>query len=387
VLDAVPESDRLKFDGTPGAGEPGEYDPAGTLAHFGATSNHRDVFYAPQCSGLATNLLQCWFYKAGLSLPQSDCADEALIACHHFHGQRNWEMFPDSSVSVPDFSTSVAARHGVIHHHLLDLYFTASLAVYGEWSGLESDIIARHVPEGGVFLDIGAHVGTISAAIARHVGDTGRVVAVEVQSNFCDMIARTAAANSMPQLTVVNSAIHVSNSMCVTAAESSGIAMPTNFGGFEVSDCKQYHKRLMLSKETRKSPHPAFSSNFGAKEAVVSSVTIDSLVNTHALTSLHAIKLDCEGAEHLALQGGLQALKQFSPAIFFEDSNATKYAPTSKKMQSLYLELLQPLGYECTQLQVPVFNPGNFRGQPFNIFGSQASVVVECYVRRASSEL
>ena len=138
-------------------GEPGEYDPAGTLAHFGATSNHRDVFFAPQCSGLAANLLQCWFHKAGLNLPQSDCADEALIACHHVHGQRNWEMFPDAGVSVLDFSTSVATRHGVIHHHLLDLYFTASLAVYGEWSGLESDIIARHVPEAGVFLDIGAH--------------------------------------------------------------------------------------------------------------------------------------------------------------------------------------------------------------------------------------
>ncbi len=93
--------------------------------------------------------------------------------------------------------------------------------------------------------------------------------------------------------------------------------MPTNFGGFEVSDCKQYHNRLMLSKETRKSPPPAFGSNFGAK-AVVSSVTIESFVNEHELTSLHAIKLDCEGAEHLALQGGLQALKQFSPAIFFE---------------------------------------------------------------------
>jgi hypothetical protein len=90
-------------------------------------------------------------------LPQSDCADKALIACHHVHGQRNWEMFPDAGVSVLDFSTSVATRHGVIHQHLLDLYFTASLAVHGEWSGLESDIIARHVPEAGVFLDIGAH--------------------------------------------------------------------------------------------------------------------------------------------------------------------------------------------------------------------------------------
>ena len=138
-----------------------------------------------------------------------------------------------------------------------------------------------------------------------------------------------------------------------------------------------------------------FSTYSGAKEAVVNSITIDSIVETMGLTSLHAIKLDCEGAEHLALQGGLQALKQFSPAIFFEDNDvswnakneATKYIPTSKKMQSLYRELLQPLGYECTQLQVPVFNPGNFRGQSFNIFGLQASVVIECKTQRGSSEL
>ncbi len=397
MLDAIPENDRLKYDGMPGTGEPGEYDPSGTLAHFGATSNHRDVFFTPQCSGLATNLLQCWFHKNGLNLPQGDCADEALMACHHFHGHKDSDTFPNTGVSVPDFSTSVAARDGIIHHHWLDLYFTVSLGVYGEWSALESEIISRHVPVGGVFLDIGAHIGTISAAIARHVGDKGKVIAVEVQRNFCEMVARTAAANSMPQLVVVNAAIHVSNSMCITGAESSGIAMPTNFGGFEVADCQQYHKRLMLSKENRNSPPPTFSTYSGAKEAVVNSITIDSIVETMGLTSLHAIKLDCEGAEHLALQGGLQALKQFSPAIFFEDNDVaikvyaknetTKYIPTSKKMQSLYRELLQPLGYECTQLQVPIFNPGNFRGQSFNMFGSQASVVIECKTQRGDSEL
>ena len=129
----------------------------------------------------------------------------------------------------------------------------------------------------------------------------------------------------------------------------------------------------------------------------MNSITIDSIVETMGLTSLHAIKLDCEGAEHLALQGGLQALKQFSPAIFFEDNDVaikvyaknetTKYIPTSKKMQSLYRELLQPLGYECTQLQVPIFNPGNFRGQSYNMFGSQASVVIECKTQRGNNEL
>jgi hypothetical protein len=122
---------------------------------------------------------------------------------------------------------------------------------------------------GGVFLDDGAHVGTISAAIARLVGEKGKFIAVEVQINFCELFAHTAFVNSVPQLMVVNSLIHVPNSMCVTGAVSSRIAMLSNFGRFEVSECNQFHKRLMLSKENGNSLAPTFSSHFGEKEAVV----------------------------------------------------------------------------------------------------------------------
>jgi hypothetical protein len=128
--------------------------------------------------------------------------------------------------------------------------------------------------------------------------------------------------------------------MCVTGAETSVIAMPTNFGGNVVSDCKHNSKRRpwpsisppwlgktststtkgsCCQKENQNFPPPTFRSYFGAKtEALVNPFTIDSLVNVHRLTSLHAIKLDCEGAEHLALQGCLQALKQFCPPHIFQ---------------------------------------------------------------------
>ena len=63
-----------------------------------------------------------------------------------------------------------------------------------------------HAPEGGVFLCVGARVAAISAAIARHVGASGRVVAAQAQGSFGDVMPRAAAAGSLPQLTVVNSA-------------------------------------------------------------------------------------------------------------------------------------------------------------------------------------
>jgi hypothetical protein len=92
-------------------------------------------------------------------------------------------------------------------------------------------------------------------------------------------------------------------------------------------------------------------------------------------------------------KGGLRALKKFLPAIFFEDNDVkyspdvSAYAPTSEKMQNLYIQLLQPLGYACTQQHVDIFNRANFRGQSFNIFGSQASVVIECIVKQGGSDL
>jgi FkbM family methyltransferase len=43
----------------------------------------------------------------------------------------------------------------------------------------ELDFLRAHVPTGGVFVDIGANVGTYALALARHVGATGKVIAIE----------------------------------------------------------------------------------------------------------------------------------------------------------------------------------------------------------------
>src|SRR5262249_51309828 len=43
----------------------------------------------------------------------------------------------------------------------------------------ELDFLRAHVPAGGVFVDVGANVGTYAVVLARHVGTTGKVIAVE----------------------------------------------------------------------------------------------------------------------------------------------------------------------------------------------------------------
>jgi len=43
----------------------------------------------------------------------------------------------------------------------------------------ELDFLRQHTPAGGVFVDIGANVGTFSLVMARHVGPQGKVIAIE----------------------------------------------------------------------------------------------------------------------------------------------------------------------------------------------------------------
>src|SRR5450432_2090575 len=43
----------------------------------------------------------------------------------------------------------------------------------------ELDFLRAHTPEGGVFVDVGANVGTYAMVLARHVGAGGTVIAIE----------------------------------------------------------------------------------------------------------------------------------------------------------------------------------------------------------------
>jgi FkbM family methyltransferase len=43
----------------------------------------------------------------------------------------------------------------------------------------ELEFLRAHIPTGGVFIDIGANVGTYAMVLARHVGTGGKVIAVE----------------------------------------------------------------------------------------------------------------------------------------------------------------------------------------------------------------
>mgnify|MGYP001312312878 CR=1 FL=1 len=70
----------------------------------------------------------------------------------------------------------------------------------------ELDFLRQHTPRGGVFVDVGANVGTYAMPMARHVGERGIVIAVEPHPVTHARLAFNNAASRFTQVKLVAAA-------------------------------------------------------------------------------------------------------------------------------------------------------------------------------------
>jgi FkbM family methyltransferase len=70
----------------------------------------------------------------------------------------------------------------------------------------ELDFLRQHTPGSGVFVDVGANVGTYAMVLARHVGAGGRVIAIEPHPVTQARLAFNTAASGFTQATLVAAA-------------------------------------------------------------------------------------------------------------------------------------------------------------------------------------
>ena len=70
----------------------------------------------------------------------------------------------------------------------------------------ELDFLREHAPRGGTFVDVGANVGTYAVSLARHVGERGRVIAIEPHPVSNARLAFNAQASKLANLTLVRAA-------------------------------------------------------------------------------------------------------------------------------------------------------------------------------------
>jgi FkbM family methyltransferase len=70
----------------------------------------------------------------------------------------------------------------------------------------ELDFLRTHTPAGGVFVDVGANVGTYAMPLARHVGASGKVIAIEPHPVTHARLSFNRAASEFAQVQLVAAA-------------------------------------------------------------------------------------------------------------------------------------------------------------------------------------
>lgn len=158
-------------------------------------------------------------------------------------------------------------------------------------------IVRAVLPQGGVAIDIGANVGWHTLLMARLVGAAGRVLAVEANRSICAQLARNIKINRFDHVQVIPSAV----------AESE---KTLQFFAPDADDVQSGTGHIATEAEGRTGLVP------------VSCRPLDAIVTEAQLERLDFIKIDVEGYEWPALQGGEKIIARLRPYIIFEFDRA-----------------------------------------------------------------
>lgn len=170
------------------------------------------------------------------------------------------------------------------------------------WQGFqEADegvvrLLKRHLPVNGIFVDIGANVGTFTLVAARRAL-RGEVHAFEPSAHHFARLSRNVTLNRFENVVLNQKGLYDQPGEAVLFLPSkagemnnSGAASLYTRGGSEV---QQFSEAIAL-------------------------VRLDDYVRDRAITNLDIIKIDIEGAEIRALEGARETIARFRPLVFME---------------------------------------------------------------------
>ncbi len=209
----------------------------------------------------------------------------------------------------------------------------------------EADVIgalSTFIAEGWVAVDVGGHVGAFTTALARMVGPSGRVVVFEAHPDNARVIRQRVAASGLQgRVEIVGAAVTDGAASTVSLYEGrNGSSAEWNVLGIDVEG------------------------RHGLSRLVVPAISLDTYFGMER--RIDFIKLDVEGAEHLALRGMVGVLARQRPILLIEFHPQTDYRECEG--------ILRVAGYNVTMLdgtpvnfhpEVPIFHalarPGSWQ--------------------------
>lgn len=228
-----------------------------------------------------------------------------------------------------NFNQLTQTRYGLMLYNRHDLYIGRSLEAYGEWCEFEVDIFKQIVRPGDMVLDVGANIGSHTLPLARFVGPSGHVIAIEPQRIVYQTLVANVALNSLTNVQAFLAGIGDHEGEIVVPPVD--YAREDNFGA------------LRLDRDY-------------AVGETVELATIDSM----NLPECRFIKIDVEEMEEKVLLGAQRTLAEHRPYLYVENN-------PGDKEQSL-IRCLDELDYRMFWHITPYNNPNNFKGHPADVF-------------------
>lgn len=227
-------------------------------------------------------------------------------------------------------------RDGILTMPLFDRYVTLSLLLYGEYSPREAALLSSWLRPGDTAVDVGANLGTLTLAMARSVGETGRVIAFEPQAAIHGCLQQTLADSGIGHVELHRRAVGATAGRAVVPQLDLGQA--ANFGGVSIADAGDSVGEMERGGD------------------MVELVCLDDL----ELPACRLLKIDVEGRELDVLRGASGLIGRCRPLIVVECDRPDRLAPLRA--------LLREHGYRVFRHEPPLFDAANHRNCPHDAF-------------------
>jgi FkbM family methyltransferase len=161
----------------------------------------------------------------------------------------------------------------------------------------ETDILCQYARPASHAVDVGANIGLFAVALARAVGPTGRVLAIEPLASNVERLIENAALNQLTNIDFIRAA----------AGDAEGqitlnLASDPAYG----STTQVVDKRATGGMTS------------------VRSTQVDSVWQMHGRPPVSAMKIDVEGGEEAVLHGATQLIKTCRPALLVEANSPAR---------------------------------------------------------------
>jgi len=174
-------------------------------------------------------------------------------------------------------------------------YLDHTILVTGAWEPDTWNGLSQSIPKGGVFVDLGAHVGYYSLKAAAMVGPSGRVLADEPNPETLRKLRANIRESGAAQVVVEP----------VACSDSEGVV------DFFASP-RENTSASSMSKVN------AAQGNSVSATYRVRTRRLDDIVRESGVTRVDVIKIDVEGAELLVLKGAGETLDRYHPVVEVE---------------------------------------------------------------------